>query len=475
MAFLLLSLLLERSTVLGTTTETGDFAADSLRSQHAWSQVDGVFSRWGYHHPGPALLWIKDLSEAVLTPAGLDPTGAQVVGTAVLATLSLIALGLALSGPGSSPWTGPAVMTLALVGLPDGLVLVPWGPMVGNWFVLLGVAGVAATSRGARRGIPVGVGGALGLVHVHVLFIPVAAAVVASLLLVARRGGRGHAVRRRHPAVLVTGAVLALGLAPMVVAVSRGSSPWGDYLRVSGSRAASPTASPWIDGLLRVGSLYTPALGAPSVVLRGSSALLFVAVVVSSLWLALRGSHAAPRVVGAAGLVGTAFLLAVCRMDFLTPETIGRAFPVLILAGVVAELGGRARHRSRVPVALPMATAIGVAVLVVVNVGRPPVDVVRREGALRGSGAAEAALADFRRSGAALLVVDHATTPWTSYGGAASLAALAQRNDVPYCVAVRRMPLWAEPSTICPRRTPTSSFHVYFTAPDAYRVGPVGR
>lgn len=371
--FLVVTLIAQRSTVTGHRTETGDFAADSLRSQHAWSQVDGVFSRWGYHHPGPLLLWIKDLSETALAPLGLDPTGAQVVGTALVATVALVTLGLALAVASRSPWCGPAVLALALVGLPDGVVLVPWGPVVGNWFLVLGVAGLVAAAHGARWGVPVAAAGACGLVHLHVLFLPLAGVIaLAALSLVLRRDPTGAALRRPSVA-LATGAVLAAGTAPLLVALVRGTSPWAAYLRVSQNAGASPTAYPWSTGLARTGALYAPGMAAQDVALVGTGALFAVAVVVLSGWLALRGTRAGTRVVGAAGLISTAFLLGVSRMDFLTPETIGRVVPVVVLAGMVAEVAARAR-----PAWAPATAALAVAALLAVGLGRPPVEVARR-------------------------------------------------------------------------------------------------
>ena len=466
-AFLAATLAAQRTTVLGDLTETGDLAADSLRSEHAWSQVDGVFSRWDYHHPGPVLFWLKSLAERLLTPLGLDPVGAQLVGTAVLATLSLVALALALRGPTTSRWLGPAVLALAWVGLPDGLVLVPWGPVVGNWFLVLGIAGVVAAVRGAGWGVPVALVGALGLLHLHVLFVPLAGAVLgATVLLVARRAPAGARLRRRS-VLLPSAAVAVAMLAPLVVALVRGRAPWADYLRVSGDRRAGLDDATWVVGLLRVLRLLAPSVDGSGPVLAGAAGLVGVVLLVVAVGLALRGSTAPTRLLGASALVVAAYLLAVSRMDFLTAETIGRVLPVVVLAGLVAEVAARAR-----PAWVLVAAALAVAALVVANLGRPPVAAVRHEGALRGSGAAERALADFRRSGATLLVVDHATTPWNSYAGAAALTLLAERQHVDHCVAVRRMPLWAEPSTVCAAST-QGALRVFFTSPDTFRLSRV--
>ena len=463
-AFVALTIATNWSTIVDRRTESGDFAADSVRSLTAWSQADGVFSRWGYHHPGPVLFWLKWLGEKLFSPLGLDPLGAQLVGFTLLAAIALALLATAVSVPATSGWAGVVTFGLAFVALPDGIVMVPWGPVVGNWFLVLAVAGVAATVRRWAWGPPVSALGALGLLHLHVLFAPLTLAVLAAL---------GWAVARRRPrrlVVVAAGVVSALMLVPLVLAVLQSEAPWGEYVQVSRGDDAGLFRFSVASGLVRVLVLLAPSSqegGVTGVV--GFSALFALLVGGLAVVLSFRGSSAAIRVAGAGALLTLAFLVGVSRMDFLTGETIGRALPVMVLVVAVAE----AEHRLRRPTWFGLC-AVTVSALLVATMWGPSVKALRREGDLRGTGAAEAALEDYAVSGASLLVIDHrASARSWSYVSAASTALLAARTGVPYCVVADRYPHWVEESTLCGASRPADALRVTFTSRDEFFVEPL--
>lgn len=75
----------------------GDFGANALQVQNAkhFRELLGNYSRWGFHHPGPALFYWYALFETILPR--LSPIAAEIVGGMVLQIL-LILTALSMTG-----------------------------------------------------------------------------------------------------------------------------------------------------------------------------------------------------------------------------------------------------------------------------------------------------------------------------------------------------------------------------------------
>jgi len=166
---------------------TQDFAVLDLRVRDVWSgdlPLVGVYSRFGWNHPGPLLLWL-------LAPLNWLFGGAPwttLVGHAALQ-------GIAIVGTAWTAWRrgglavvlgalGVVLLTYAAIG--DYVLFQPWNPHVAvivfPWFVLL-AWGVA---MGDRLDLVVGAVVATFLVQAHVGYAPlvVACAVVAVAFVV---------------------------------------------------------------------------------------------------------------------------------------------------------------------------------------------------------------------------------------------------------------------------------------------------
>ena len=192
---------------------TQDFAVLDLRVRDVWSgdlPLVGVYSRFGWNHPGPLLLWL-------LAPLNWLFGGAPwttLVGHAALQ-------GLAIVGTAWTAWRrgglavvlgalGVVLLTYAAIG--DFVLFQPWNPHVAvvvfPWFVLL-AWGVA---RGDRLDLVVGAIVATFLVQAHVGYAPLVltCAVVAVAFVVSDV--------RRDPETRRWSSALATWRAPVLVA-----------------------------------------------------------------------------------------------------------------------------------------------------------------------------------------------------------------------------------------------------------------
>lgn len=157
--------------------EHGDLAANSLQVRRAkgFRELYGQYSRWGFHHPGPAWFYVAAAGEAVFHDAlGLVPTpyNGQLLGTAAtLAFFFAAAVGTAARGV-RSRWFLPLALTFATLHF---AAAIGWMVFLWNWPPCLLVLPflcllVAAASVGAGRGedLPLLVLAGGFLLHSHV-------------------------------------------------------------------------------------------------------------------------------------------------------------------------------------------------------------------------------------------------------------------------------------------------------------------
>lgn len=123
------------STIRGSSIEVGDFAANSLLIQDAKSLelLVGNYSRVGFNHPGPAILYVLAAGEILFHDAfnlGISPIGGQLIAVGIYSACWLVViLALFVRFIGQK--------SLALLGLAIFLYATSWADfqfLTGMWF-----------------------------------------------------------------------------------------------------------------------------------------------------------------------------------------------------------------------------------------------------------------------------------------------------------------------------------------------------
>jgi hypothetical protein len=231
--FLLLILALNADVFRKPIIEDGDFAANSLIVQQAkhLHLLVGHYSRWGFHHPGPAYWYLFALGEFLfydtlhLVPA---PFNAQLV-TVIIVNVALLFAAFAIFKRHCPQFSIPLAMaiTVVITALVNGIAAPSM--LVSNWppdlllfsYLLFAVSG-ASVLGGETRDLPwMSLSGML-LIHAHLsqfMFVGlIGGGVIAFLLVPAARQGRLRAFvieRRRHFA-LAAALCLILALPPLL-------------------------------------------------------------------------------------------------------------------------------------------------------------------------------------------------------------------------------------------------------------------
>ncbi len=237
--------LANRQLIASPIIEEGDFAANSILVDRAeqFRLLVGNYSRVGFNHPGPALLYAQAFGDMIVHRwLGLAPSSYSGQFTGILALNSFcIGAAAGLMRAVSGRWTA----ALALVALVP--VIHVWQPyaLATTWmpgvyiapFLLLVVA--AAAVAGAHWGcLWALIAGASLCVHGHVSFV-MFAGLLSVLALVAgfvrvRRGAPGPRVAH----LIWAGVVLVLFLSPLVVnLVLHWPGEFDKYLQFVGSDA----------------------------------------------------------------------------------------------------------------------------------------------------------------------------------------------------------------------------------------------
>ncbi len=229
MAFLAAVLLANAGLFSAPIFEHTDYAANSLQIHEAkaFHELLGNYSRWGFHHPGPAVFYVMALGEWLfydatqLVPA---PMNAQILTIILFNTVLFFAtVRIFLSHSPSPPFTPLALAAVALVAaainhdLPGSAAAGVWMPYVALFPFLFFLTVCASVATGEIRRLPLLAGAGMLLVHLHVaqcMFVPVlgGAACVSGF----RR--RGTAPWRR-PAIAAA-AVVCVFLAPILLEIA---------------------------------------------------------------------------------------------------------------------------------------------------------------------------------------------------------------------------------------------------------------
>lgn len=348
--------------------EAGDAAANSLLVRDA-KELDlmvGHYSRVGFNHPGPVLLYVQAAGEWLFTDV-LDLTPAPFNGQAA-ALILLAALVLAAVVGLLHTWTrswaiaaaGGAVILLDFAQRRFSLASW-WEPdLVQPYFLLLLVA-TASVASGRARHLPVlaAVGGLLVHSHVQfVAFVPVLAG-GALVALAVQAGGPRRLWATQRRALLAAAAVIAAFLAPIVLhTVLHWPGEIGNYIERPG---AGKTPRTLLDALHYARDFWPSDGIAPP--------LLLVAAGGAAALLALPPARRALLALFAAAVVaqGMFVVYAYLGIDDLTQDYVGffiEAVPLAMWLCVTVCIGTRllALDRRRVGETVLGAAAVVVAV-----------------------------------------------------------------------------------------------------------------
>jgi hypothetical protein len=171
-----------------TTFETGDAAANSLLVREAKDLrlTVGNYSRVGFNHPGPALLYVLAAGETTfhdLVPVAGTPFGGQMVGLAVWNSFLLALICRQILRASSRRMAGMALFSvfLALLAkLEPGSFTDSWFPHVYILPFALFLTSIASVQVQPQQGTVV-LGFATGVLwNAHVAFIPITVIVIAT-------------------------------------------------------------------------------------------------------------------------------------------------------------------------------------------------------------------------------------------------------------------------------------------------------
>jgi hypothetical protein len=364
--------------------ENGDFAANSLLVNQAthFQLLVGNYSRVGFHHPGPAFLYVQAVGQVVfysflhLVPAQYN---GQLVAVYVLNAAFLALVGVIIYRHARS---------VVLASLAVGLLLLMTGghldvqlQWASSWmpslyvapFILTVVAGVSVAC-GAMEDIPALVVGTGFLIHGHVSFVGIAGGYVV-LVVVAWRLTAGREWRHRLKLGrrnLIAGAIIAAIFAlPMFLdLVLHWPGQWVNYWHYlsRGHRVSNSVTSS-----AKFVASYWPGHTAVH--------LLFAGLAVVTVTLALRNPNLQQRRFSLgciAAVVATTLLVLVYTIrgvDDLTQRYIASFYytiPPLVIIAFTLEVGYRVTQymyvrvkRSRLMYGRALAGITAVLVLVV--------------------------------------------------------------------------------------------------------------
>lgn len=284
--------------------EDGDFAANSILVDKSIARewLVGHYSRFGFYHPGPFLLYVLALGELLffrVFHVAASPYGGQFIGLILMsATFVGMCTGVVasrLKTPLASLWL-PGLLLLISAMKPTALVST-WPPyMLILPFALLLIA-TASTVSGSPQHLPIAVLALCVLVHGHASFIAIGgvAAVLTATFLTVQVRRKKLAIERRTlliSAVIVVGFALPIllntvlnwpGEIPNYISgpqesVFKTRTPWSVVTYIGQFwLATSPTRS------LAVGFVILVAIGSALVTKRPLRNFLFALLVVCGL------------------------------------------------------------------------------------------------------------------------------------------------------------------------------------------------
>lgn len=323
--------------------EVGDSAANSLLVLEAKQLrlTVGNYSRAGFNHPGPALLYVLAAGEVLffdLVPVGRTPVGGQTVGLAVWNALMLALISRAMSRSFDG-WRGTGTFcafVLVLARLQPEAFTSAWFPQVYVLLFGLFLAAIVQWLSDQKSGSLL-LGAATGLLwNAHVAFVPITGIVLALTLIgLIRRAGLATVGRVGRRSIVPGAAVFALLQLPLLIeSLKRWPSPLRDYVSFN---AETPN-NDFRDALRFTGSLWP----------IGRFGLLWAGVV-ALLWLLIaRRQPQSGRALGAGLAASVAVLFyAVVGIDNLSFRYVAFFYrsAIALMVSVSALLLGEAAFR----------------------------------------------------------------------------------------------------------------------------------
>ncbi|GAC1315807.1 MAG: hypothetical protein NVSMB12_11990 [Acidimicrobiales bacterium] len=218
----------------GPGNQSADDAVIGMAARDATHRLvsAGPYSRYGWHHPGPAYLYILGIPTRLW---GGTPTGTWIGAT----ILCLVAAGCAVLalrrwGGERAGWWGAVGILLVTCGIGPGLWRDPWNPYAVGFPVLFALVAAALAASGARGALVWAAAAGSLAVQTHVSTLPVVGVplAIAAVAQLARRSRERQAASstvhiprglpaltirptsavwwRQRPDLAVGGAVLAL-------------------------------------------------------------------------------------------------------------------------------------------------------------------------------------------------------------------------------------------------------------------------
>jgi hypothetical protein len=309
-----------------------DPAIIDLRVRDVWS-VDvplvGVYSRYGWNHPGPAMFW-------ALAPFSLVARGAAwgtLVGSAVLQGVAIVACAQVAWRLGRLALTLVVLSAVSLAYAAFGawFFLEPWNPYLAFPFFALLLLEAWAIATGARwQLVAIAATGSL-LVQVHVGYLPLVVAAIAwASALIVPELVRDPARRRAwaYPALIAAVTAIAFWIPPLVGEVVDEPSNFRRLLEFWTGEPPEETVGlttgigilaaeyrilpPWLGGPDLVAPLFfAPAAAAPIAWMLVPLVLLGTAVFVSRGDPRLRDDR---RLLGLVAIVNIAGIVAISRI-----------------------------------------------------------------------------------------------------------------------------------------------------------------
>lgn len=254
--------------------ETQDAAANSLQIRRAkqFQEFEGNYSRWGFHHPGPAFFYLFALGEAVFRDAtGItaSPHAAHVL-TNVLFQCACYAYGIDVVARRSRRrWFLPLALLIWVLHFSTirfanlGTVAHVWPPHILGGPLFLFLVSLATFAAGSSKAAPLVIflGGILVHSHVGQTLLVVPLFLVATGSYWRTRGDFTEAMPESPPGksqelrhFLWAGTFLLLFLMPMAVEFL--SRPDNNFVRYLNTRPTTSTPRSWKTATAYLGTFF---------------------------------------------------------------------------------------------------------------------------------------------------------------------------------------------------------------------------
>jgi hypothetical protein len=418
--------------------EQADEALNSLlvnRAEH-FQQLEGNYSRVGFHHPGPAFLYVLAAGQTFfhgILHAVPTPYNGQLLGSLLfVAVLIALAVTVIYRCVGSTLAAGVACGAIYLFAAHHSMLGVAWFPFLYMAPYLLFLVTGAALAAGATRELPLFVLSAGFLAHGHVsflMFVSVTTVAVGACWLMRHRTGLRAELNLHRRATISSLILLALFALPVVLQiVLHYPGPWGKYLLYVHNGNAVPRTARDVARFFGWYWSHSAPLG-----------LIVGAVVVAGILMIGEHNPFYGYLYGLLALQSVLTVYYVARGVDLLAEVnryVGFFYltvPLLLIVTAAVQLTVRLTALRPLESTVALA-AVAVVVLVLAALTSEPKDKNRNRIAYQQLAAALAN--DPARSGR-VVALDFRHDQWSN---AAGLGIAAERRRLPWCV---RNPRWA--------------------------------